>query len=494
MARLNRHSMSLAAILIACPASAQFLECVDTVHVWDGENPGDGFGFINRVVGDVDSDGVNDIGVGVPSNAEGGVGAGKVYIYSGASGDPVRSHLGSTNDYFGYEMSVVGDVDGDGVDDYVVGAPQTINFMTTFGSGYVKLFSGATGEKLHTWTGQTSGDGFGGQCSGAGGFAQNGIGDVNGDKVPDILVGAPTYGAAALGRVYVYSGAAWEELLYMKTGEAAVDLFGFGVGGLGDVDGDGFSDFIVGANNGGPGNRGRAYVYSGQTGDQMSYSPLEPDATGGNYGFLFVASPGDVNDDGTLDIAVTDLGDSEAGVGAGKAYVYSGVDGSVLLTLLGETGQIGFGSGRGGCGDVNDDGHADLLFSAFVDDAQAENAGTAYVFSGDDGSVLRTITNTIAQDQFGFSTIGAGDLSGDGSPDFVISTTLHDAGGKDAGRVYVIAGRIAGDADGDGIVGFADILSVLASWGPCDCCSADLNQDGSVGFADLLITLASWPV
>ena len=134
--------------------------------MWDGANAGDRFGFVNRVLGDVTGDGVLDIGVGVPLNSGAGGSAGRVYVYCGASGDLIREHAGAVNDFFGYELGAVGDVDGDGLGDYIIGAPETINFQTTFGNGYATLFSGADGAMLHTWTGETFADGFGGQVTG----------------------------------------------------------------------------------------------------------------------------------------------------------------------------------------------------------------------------------------------------------------------------------------------------------------------------------------
>ncbi|MCH8822857.1 MAG: FG-GAP repeat protein [Planctomycetes bacterium] len=495
MTTAYRISAFLTGLVVLNSASlGQFVEPIETVHVWTGEVPFARFGFINRVMGDVDGDGVLDAGIGVPENSEGGVGSGKVFIYSGRTGILIREHTGNINDFLGWEMSGVGDVNRDGFDDYVIGAPQTFNLGAFFGPGHAYLHSGATGELLHTWTGQVFADGFGLLCAGAGNVIENLSGDINGDGVPDILIAAPLNDTAAAnaGRVYVYSGANYDELIYVINGEAFNDRFGFSVGGLGDLNGDGLGEFIVGASNGGPLDHGRAYVYDGATGHPMSFSPLDADSTGLNFGHLFSSGPGDVNGDGTFDIFVADISNTAFGVATGRSYVYSGLDGSLIHVWTGEAALEGMGVRRG-AGDVNFDGYADIVVSSFRSGLIAEAAGKTFVFSGRDGSILRTITGTIESDRQGWSTVGIGDVNNDGAIDFMISSVGNDDGGTDVGRVYVIAGEFfpcSQDLDGDGSVGTADLLELFAQWatdGP-----ADFDGSGAVGTSDLLILFANW--
>ena len=432
---------ALTSVLAVGVAEAQFVEPVNLLFSWDGEADGDQFGFVNRMFGDIDSDGVADIGVGVPRHDGNGEDSGKVYIFSGRTGVLLRTHEGNAaNEFLGYEIANVGDVTNDGVPDYLIARPRSINFSQYFGPGEAILYSGATGDSLHAWSSAQLGSGAAAQVGGAGSFETLGVGDVNADGTPDFLISALiAVGPNGLaGKVYVVSGANWDEYLWVLNGEAPIDLFGFGVGGVGDLDSDGHADFIVGAPRAGVGDHGRAYVYSGATGELFPFAPLEADSTGAFYGALFAKGPGDVDADGVPDICVGDVQDSENGANSGKAYVYSGADGHVLHIFRGEAGS-GLGVGRG-CGDVNHDGHADLVYSAFLDPANAEFAGTTYVFSGADGSVLRTIHNTLEGDRFGYSTVGAGDLNGDGEPDFVVSATQHDGAGVDRGKVYVISG------------------------------------------------------
>lgn len=426
-------------------ANAQFLEPVTTIHAWEGATAGDGFG-VCRTLGDLDGDGVPDYGVGVAASDFNGTDSGRVWIFSGATGDTIRTHVKGAGACFGYDLGGIGDVDGDQVTDYVITAPRTLNFFT-FNAPFVGrafLFSGATGADLHNWAGSDygsfGGGGFGSICSGAGGTHQDYVGDIDDDGVPDIIIGACLGGTANDGRLYVFSGASPATVLYEIAGDNVGGLMGFGGGGVGDLDGDGFDDFIAAAPDAGPGNRGLARVYSGQTGAEFPFSPLEPDSSGVRFGLFFAQGPGDLNGDLVPDIVVGDFLDEELGASTGKVYAYSGVDGSLLYKVRGEAAGDGFGVVRG-AGDVNDDGNADLLVGAFTSSASAPSGGKAYVLSGPDGSVLRTITGTIEGDVFGISLYGSPDADGDGTVDFLIASTGNDAAGDGAGRVYLISGE-----------------------------------------------------
>lgn len=460
-----------------------------------GEAAGERFGFVNRVLGDLDADGIPDAGVGVPESTAAGAGTGRVYVYSGRTGRLLRTHDGAPSDRLGYEISGVGDLNGDGASEYILGAPGTIDFYAVTGNGHAYLHDGATGALLHTFTGEALRDGFGGICAGAGNVLDDLAGDINADGVPDIIITAllADPAGAASGRAYVYSGAPPYTLIHRVNGLASADLFGFSAGGLGDLDGDGHGEFVIGAPNAGPGNRGAAYVFDGASGD-LRFS-MSAELEGLNFGMMFASGPGDVSGDGVPDVFVSDLGWN----GIGRSYVYSGVDGTLLFTMTGEASGDGFGVGRG-AGDVDGDGVPDFIVSSFSSDVLAPNAGRAFVISGADQAVLRTITGTIEQDYLGYSTVALGDVDEDGTIDFMISAVGHDTGATDAGRVYVISGALAdnpADITGDGAVDVADLLVMLSAWGPCrapcpPACTADVDASCAVDVADLLALLAAW--
>jgi len=219
------------------------------------------------------------------------------------------------DDHLGRSLASVGDVNGDGRTDYIVGAynagPRDINGA---GAGAAFVYSGATGAVLYEKHGAAAGDQFG--------FSVAGAGDVDGDGRPDFVIGAHAAGFGA-GAAFVYSGATGA-LLYQKSGGAPGDLLGYSVGSAGDVNGDGRADFIVGANAADPGGRsaaGSAYVYSGATGGLL----LRRDgAAAGDQLGISVAPAGDANGDGKFDVIVGAGGASPGGnLGAGSAYVLS---------------------------------------------------------------------------------------------------------------------------------------------------------------------------
>jgi FG-GAP repeat len=143
-----------------------------------------------------------------------------------------------------------------------------------------------------------------------------GVGDVDGDRRDDFAVGAARANGLA-GRAYLFSGRT-RALLRTFDGETAGDLFGAGIARTGDLDGDRRGDLIVGAPDAGPGQPGRAYVLSGASGRRI-LPPLAPAASGGDFGWFFVATPGDVDGDGTNDLYVGDFSDSGDSPFSGRA-------------------------------------------------------------------------------------------------------------------------------------------------------------------------------
>jgi hypothetical protein len=139
-----------------------------------------------------------------------------------------------------------------------------------------------------------------------------------------------------------------------------------------------------------------------------------------------------VNRDGTPDFYAADYADGTNGLNAGRAAVYSGRDGSELRVWLGDGPEAGMGPGRG-AGDVDRDGIPDVIVGSYTSNDGGEQAGKAQVFSGADGSLLRSMTSTTPLENFGFDAVGLGDTNGDGLPDLLVSAANQD-------RLYLIAG------------------------------------------------------
>ncbi len=379
----------------------------------------------------------------------------------------------ASGDEFGWIARPVGDVDGDRVDDVAVTAPQNPPFGAA--GGLVYVYSGKSGALLWKQAGPK------GALLGT---SLEAAGDVNGDRVPDVIAGAPGIGAAFVysgrdgrtllelrgdsidtdlgasvagigdfnhdgradviasspssnatgsgaGRVYIYSGRDGTRLLTLH-GDSAGDAFGSTTGGGGG------RYFIVGASGAGPNKTGRVYIY-----DRLTEQPKfieEADSTGAAFGAMFVSVLGDVDGDGTPDIYATDFPNSANGPATGRAYVYSGKTGKNLRTLTGDTPGAGFGIGAGRTGDVDGDGRADLIVGAWQYRGAAWSGGRVTVYSGRDGHVLQTITGKVPGETLGFDAAGTGDVDGDGAIDYLITSAWSMVNGLRSGRTYIVAG------------------------------------------------------
>ena len=414
--------------LTSRPASAQVWETCNLLHSWTGEAAGDQFGWVAVRAGDVDGDQVQDVVIGAPFHDGGGVNSGKAYVYSGASGALLFSVVGSATENLGWAVAAAGDLNADGFGDLLVGAPGS----TTAAAGRLLVLSGATGSPLWTALGQQAGDLFGSSVSA--------VDDLDGDGVADVLVGALSDDSSGVnaGKAYVFSGASGS-LLRTHLGPMPGDNLGVGVAGIDDRDTDGAGDYLLSGHNAGPGSRGRVWVHSGQTGSLSCTLNAAP--TGANFGQFFLGRAGDVDADGQGDFFVSDFNDS-AGVGAstGQAFVYSGVDCSELSRMRGSVAGDGFAIGRGYAGDIDGDGHDDLFFGSWLADDGGANAGKGEIRSGADGSILGQFVGDLPGATLGFDADSLGDVDGDGVTDYLLTAAGH---ASSRGAVYVLSGSPA---------------------------------------------------
>lgn len=403
---------------------------VEVLYTLTPPQPGGTFGFVAETIGDLDGDGVTELIIGEPFSSPAGQLSGRVFVYSGATGTLLHATPGQPLDFFGTSVAGLGDVTGDGVPDYAASAPGIPPLFNFPWPAAVRVYSGADHSLVYQVDGAI-GSRFGQDI--------NSAGDVNGDGREDLIVGAPFDDSAAMnaGRVYLFDGATGAGLWH-RDGSLQGDLLGSGVSGVDDLDGDGVPDQVAGASNAGPATGGLAQVLSGADGSLLD--TLAPLPTAGAFGQFFAHDAGDVDGDGTGDIYIGDFGDSLLGPFTGRAYVYAGSDRSAIHVLDGDQAGGGFGIGRG-AGDVNGDGRADQFLAAYLHDDGALDAGKAYLYSGRDGGVMRTFTGTVENHQLGYDAVPLPDVNGDGLPDYLI--TGNGVAHVIAGTDLSVAGRIA---------------------------------------------------
>jgi hypothetical protein len=459
--------------------------------------------------GDVNGDGIADLIIGAPYGDDGGGTAGEAYVIFGKAG-ATRASLDLTGllatdgfiiqgdtagDLAGFSVSSAGDINGDGIADLIVGAAGGDNGGGNAGEAYVIYGkAGATRSGIDL-TNLAASDGFIIQGDAAGDRAGRNVasaGDINGDGIADLIIGAP-YGANGgtnAGEAYVIYGKAGATRAsidltslaaadgFIIQGDAAGDTAGFSVASAGDINGDGVADLIVGAPGGdnGGASAGEAYVIYGKVGATRANLDLtnllvtdgfiiQGDAIDDQAGFS-VASAGDVNGDGIADIIVGANRNDNGGSNAGAAYVIFGKAGATRTNLdlsslgatdgfiiQGDTASDYAGRSVASAGDVNGDGIADLIVGAPYGDNGGSNAGEAYVIFGKAGATRLNIdlTNLSSADGFiiqgdaagdvaGLSVASARDINGDGIADLIVGARNGDNGGADAGEAYVIFG------------------------------------------------------
>lgn len=398
--------------------------------------------------GDIDGNGLDDIVVGAPHYDGGQVNEGAIFVSYGdvatGTNSAVKREINMSQAKFGGSVSGAGDVNGDGYADVIVGAVGAVNGVH-LGAAY--LYSGGPQGLGTIYTPLYKGNqGFGAAVSDAG--------DVNGDGFDDVIVGAPNFnapGAAGAGAVYIFTGSTNYldnlQTIYVTSGIGNTHL-GNSLDNAGDINGDGYSDIIAGASafSQNHPNEGAVFTWHGSSAgiptNALYNKLIQPDQNDAAMG-TSVASAGDVNGDGFFDVIVGLPGYSNGQNQEGTARVYYG-SGSGLVTgifthLEANQADASFGKSVGGGIDVNGDSYDDVVVGAPNFDGQAANGGGVWVFHGSKAGVQTTASFSVSgaqvESNMGTAVAGAGDLNGDGYGDIVVGIPNYDQSGLSNGGV-----------------------------------------------------------
>ena len=444
-------------------------------------------GVVNDVskAGDINGDGFDDIIIGSPDFDIPNMGIAMVFNGSidGIQLVPsfVRSDTQSDSD-FG-SVAGAGDVNNDGYDDIIIGAPLFDN--PSYREGKIEIFYGSStglpaipNLKIE---GSMSDLGLGNSVSSAG--------DINNDGYDDIIVGASLYNSGN-GRIYVYYGSAVgiTNSPLIINGTLSGEHFGYDVCSTGDVNGDGFDDVAVGAplSNNGQYNEGRVYIYHGSA-SGLAISPatiLESNQAICQLGFA-VAGGGDINNDGFDDLIVGAPNYSNGELYEGSVFVYLGSStgiNSVPVLILENNIQDGrFGNSVSGIQDMDNDNFDDIIIGSPNYSGNFHYEGKIFVYHGNsfalDVDNIETIEINQLDAKFGISVSGAGDINGDSYADIVVG----------AGNYF----------DGEDMVGGAFVYtSIPCAPSPELCNSLDDNCNGLIddGITETISISAGGPI
>jgi hypothetical protein len=467
-----------------------------------GESGGDQFGYSVSNAFDVNDDNIQDIIVGAPYNDNNATNAGAAYIFFGRSDFEPHGDLNATdanvtihglaaNGNFGWSVSGAHDVDGDGVDDVIIGEPFN-------GTGQAYIFYGSgTWSGNHTThdadiqiSGEVNGDEFG--------YSVAGPGDVDNSQNDDVVIGAPEHTQMLTiynlgnnqGRAYVLYGdgsipSNATNADIKLDGEYSSDNFGRSVAGAGDVNDDGIPDVIIGANeNLGVGG---TFIFHGGSLEgtvtvmQMTHSGLTLPVDVANMAAQ-AFTPSTNGRVRFVDIAATDTGANSAvfpnsatalrieiqtdNGGLPSGNIISSIEGDdfaqfpqgTLVRFTFSTPASVNANTRywvvASCTDAANNGYGWLYRNANV-----YGGGFAANYSNGAWTAQNTqdmmfnvlvwpdvvLTGEDPDDGFGFSVDGAGDPSNDTIDDVIVGAPYNDAGGNNAGRAYVFYGNASMD-------------------------------------------------
>jgi len=487
--RLSNTSLKHCPLLVACFTALAPSMGLGQGSLWEiqGSSAATFFGEAVTAFGDYDGDGVVDLLVGEPGYNPGSAPeTGRIGVYSGATQSLILSIVNSSAGVgLGCLIPPPGDLTGDAQSEIL----SRVYIGSSFSGRAIQVYS-STGAFLATWPG------------GAGGV----VGDLDGDALSDMVIGQDFWNSpwcsGDQGRAYAVSGAQGPTIMQWTGLYCAPEIFGFAIASMGDVSGDGFPDFAVSAQ--GLGSLPSAvWMYSGVGPSPIwvmpFYFPPIPSMVWADP----MRAVGDVDEDGIEDLLAGFYWAPDPGwFGAnppGVVRVLSGATGSIVHTIQGYYPNQRLGKAVARLGDLDGDGHADIMVGApygipwfpglSIPSGTSTLQGRVYVFSGNNGTVLLEIAEAAPWDGFGSSLDGIGDYDGDDYPDFVVGEPWRQP--PNPGRIIAFSGAPSGvDVFDTGCPGSSGAMPRIAAWpsvSPGGSCAVNLSQAAVNASALLLI-------
>lgn len=452
-----------APLAVASPPAPRFAVCELESWILEGDQADGRFGTVSTA-GDVNGDGYDDVLFGAYNYDHPELDEGVSYLFLGSSAGivPAPAWMAESNQagaHLADKLSTAGDVNGDGYGDVILGAGD-LDAGGLVDQGRAFLYLGtADGLAFEpAWVMD------GGQADGR--FAANvsTAGDVNGDGYDDVVIGAWLWDEEFIngGKAFVFLGSdsgLADTPAWTGRGESYNAVYGYRATTAGDLNGDGYSDLVVGSrrfSGDGISREGRAYVYYGTTEGPSAEAgwTFDGEQAGAEVGSS-AASAGDVNADGYDDLIVAAFRYDAPEVDEGKVFLFlggpDGASATPVWTAEGDQPDAYFGYHVTPAGDVNGDGYADVLIGVAQWDAGSlANAGRVQLFLGcADGLEpipAWTVDGDQAGGQMGNAVSGACDVNGDGYDDLLVGELYRDNQWVDAGRGYLFYGCGLGPA------------------------------------------------